>query len=220
LVDEGILFWIKFHEIEIMFILIYIGIPVLLLCWFVRLIIQFSRGKVFFFEALTFFFLMIALLWNLGIFPLSKNFYVKEVAEQITGKSFWSWEVYSYEDLSVRGEGYSLLIFRFDEPVAAYFKQPGRAFFEHYPKELDYRSHWERAKWKRTPVLESDQKIVNIALTKYSGGRDVEIEKVDLVRSILDQPNSYYAYNHKNGDVDLFVLAPEEKLIILVNLNN
>ncbi|WP_417888162.1 hypothetical protein [Zunongwangia sp.] len=67
--------------------------------------------------------------------PLSKNFYIQYRTTELTGKQFWSWNEFDYEEISVRGEGYALDIYKFNEETAEYFKNPDKEFLNSFPKK-------------------------------------------------------------------------------------
>ena len=73
--------------------------------------------------------------WELQIFPLSKNFYIQDRTTELTGKQFWSWNEFDYEEISVRGEGYALDIYKFNKETAEYFKNPDKEFLNSLPKK-------------------------------------------------------------------------------------
>jgi hypothetical protein len=206
-----------------MLILIFVVIPSLLIIWSIRIVKLFRKGKAkrksFYFEGMIFTLIIGMICWNLGIFPMSRNLYVKEVSEKITGKSFWSEKEFSFDEISVRGEGYSIDVFKFNDEIAEYFKNPGKEFFENYPKELEYRGNWERVKWKKTPVIESEQIYLENATPHYGNWNDKKKEKMDFVRNLANRNGGMYAFNTKNGDVDFFIISPEEKLIVIINHN-
>ena len=202
-----------------MLILILVVIPSLLIIWAIRIVKLYRNGKSIYLEGLIFTLLIGVISWNLGIFPMTRNLYVKEVSEQITGKSFWSWKEFSFDEISIRGEGYSIDVFKFNDEIADYFKNPDEKLFEDYPKELEYRSNWELEKWKKTPVIESEQKYLETATPYYGNWNEQKKEKMNFVRNLANKSGGLYAYNTKNGDVDFFIIAPEEKLIIIINHN-
>jgi hypothetical protein len=135
--------------------LILIAILIGFCIWIYRLFKLYKKGnrKSFWVQSSILAVITIIATWNLQIFPYSKNFYIKEQTELLTGKSFWSWEIYDFEELGVRGEGYTIDIFEFNDEMAEYFKNPGFDFFGKYPLELDYRENWKRKTWKKTPSI-------------------------------------------------------------------
>src|SRR5690606_31489991 len=115
-------------EIDLILSLLLIGLIVGLIIWIVRLFKIYRKGKrksiAIQVSILTV--LLILLTCELQVFPLSKNFYIQDRTTELTGKKFWSWEEFDYEEISVRGEGYTLDIYKFSEETAEYFKNPDR----------------------------------------------------------------------------------------------
>lgn len=206
-----------------MLVLILIVIPSLLLFWTVRLVKLYRRGKskrtLFVIEGLVFSTIIGVALWNLGVFPMSKQLYIKKVSEEITGNSFWSSKEFSFDEISIRGEGYSIDVYKFNDEVADYFKSPDQDFFESYPQELKYRNTWKREKWKRTPVTEIDQVHLTTATPTYANWNQNKMERMNSVRNLANNSGGFYAFNTKNGDVDFFIIAPKEKLFVMINHN-
>jgi len=156
----------------------------------------------------------------LGILPFQKNIYVKKQTEILTGKSFWSSEVFSFEEISVRGEGYSIDAFKYGDEVSDYFENPDHFFFNSYPKEMEYRKNWKREKWKKTPVSNEEQKFLNHATPSYGDWNEFKINKMKFVKEIANKEGAFYSYNFKDeGYVDFFIISPKENLIILINHN-
>ena len=40
-----------------------------------------------------------------------------------------------------------------------------------------------------------------------------------FVRNLANKDGGLYAFNIKNGDVDFYIISPEDKLIIIINHN-
>jgi len=202
--------------------LILIAILIGFCIWIYRLIKLYKKGnrKSFWLQSSLLAIITVIVTWNLQIFPLSKNFYIKEQTELLTGKSFWSWELYDYEEISVRGEGYTIDIFEFDDKMAEYFKNPDSDFFVKYPLELDYRENWNRNTWKKTPVLESEIEYLEHSTPHYGGWKGKIVERMEFVRKLAKKEGSFYAYNNRGeSNVDFFIICPNEKLIIMINHN-
>ncbi|WP_157491266.1 hypothetical protein [Flammeovirga sp. SJP92] len=167
-----------------------------------------------------FFSLVVVILWNLRLFPLSKNFYIKDKAELLTGKEFWSWKVFSYDEFGVRGEGYTIDIYEFDWETAMYFEDPDQQFFTNFPKELEYRGNWNRHKWYRTPVINSEVQFLKHSLGHGRSFDEEMMKYISFVRNLAQSEGSYYAFNHLGDlNVDFFLLSPKEKVIVLINHN-
>ena len=202
-------------ELFLILFLLLIGLIIGLIIWIVRLFRVYKRGKKKPFLILVSILavLLILLTWELQIFPLSKNFYIQGRTTELTGKKFWSWKEFDYEQVSFRGEGYTLDIYKFSEGSAEYFKNPGKEFFENLPsKEL------ADIRWTRTPVGENEQEILEFVTPTYGGWKGEIIERQDFIRQIANQPGSYYSYNH-GGSTNFYLIAPDKRLVILINHN-
>lgn len=202
-------------EIYLILFLLLIGLIVGLIIWIVRLFRLYRKGKkksfAIQFSILTA--LLILLTWEFQIFPLSKNFYIQDRTTELTGKKFWSWKEFDYEEISVRGEGYTLDIYKFNEEIAEYFKNPDKEFFDNFPtKEL------ADIRWTRTPVKESEQEILEFVTPNYGGWKGEIVERQDFIRQIANQPGSYYSYDD-GGSTNFYLIAPDKRLVILINHN-
>lgn len=184
--------------------------------WIYRLFKFYKKGnrKSFWIQCSILVLIVVFITWNFRVFPLSKNFYIKKQTELLTGKKFWSWEVYTYDEMGFRGEGYTIEIFEFDDEVAEYFMNPNADFFEKYPLELEYRENWTRNTWKKTPVIESEVQYLEHATPR----KGEIIQQINFVKDLAKKEGSFYAYN-TGGDIDFFIISPSEKLIIMINHN-
>ena len=147
------------------------------------------------------------------ILPFSKNFYIKDRTTELTGKKFWSWEEFDYEEISVRGEGYTLDIYKYNQETADYFKNPNKDFFQNFPPE-----EYADIKWSKTPMNESEQEILKFATPFYGSWEGEIVDRQDFIRKIANKPGSYYAYED-GGSTNLYLIAPDKRLIILINHN-
>ena len=203
-------------------LLILIAILIGFCVWIYRLFKLYNNGnrKSFWIQSSILAVITIILTWNLQILPFSKNFHIKEQTELLTGKKFWSWKIYDYEELGVRGEGYTIDIFEFNDEMAEYFKNPDSNFFEKYPIELDYRKNWTRNTWKETPVIESELEYLEHSTPHYGGWKGEIVEQMKFVRKLANKEGSFYAYNNRGeNNVDFFIICPNKKLIIMINHN-
>lgn len=201
--------------IYLIILLVLIGLLIGLLIWIRRLFRLYKKGggKSFTIQVLILTALMIFVTWKLQIFPLSKNFYFKDRTTELTGQKFWSWEEYDFEEIGVRGEGYTLDIYKFSDETAKYFNNPDEDFFNNFPpKEL------ADIKWKSTPVSENEQKILEFVTPSYSGWKKEIEEKQYFIRQIASQPGAYYSYDD-GGSTNFYIIAPEKRLVILINHN-
>ena len=82
----------------ILILLILIGLIVGLVIWTIKLFRLYKAGKrkSFTIQICILTTLIIFATWELQIFPLSENFYIKKQTAKLTGKSFWSWKEFSY----------------------------------------------------------------------------------------------------------------------------
>ena len=202
-------------EIYLILFLVLIGLIVGLFIWIVRLFRLYRKGKKksFAIQVSILTALLILLTCELQIFPLSKNFYIQDKTTELTGKKFWSWEEFDFEEISVRGEGYTLEIYEFNEEIADYFKNPDKEFFDSFPtKEL------ADIRWTRTPVKESEQKILEFVTPTYGRWKGEIVERHDFIRQIANQPGSYYSYDD-GGSTDFYLIVPDKRLVILINHN-
>ena len=97
-------------EIYLIILLLLIGLLVGLIIWVVRLFRLYKKGKTksFAIQVSILTVLVIFVTWEFQIFPLSKNFYIHDRTTELTGQKFWSWEEFDFEEIGVRGEGYTL----------------------------------------------------------------------------------------------------------------
>lgn len=202
-------------EIYLILFLLLIGLIVGLIIWIVRLFRLYRKGKKksFAIQVSILTVLLILLTWELQIFPLSKNFYIQDRTTELTGKKFWSWKEFDYEEISVRGEGYTLDIYKFSEETAEYFKNPDTEFIDSLPtKEL------ADIRWTKTPVKESEQDILEFVTPTYGGWKGEIIDRQEFIRQIANQPGSYYSYDD-GGSTNFYLVAPDQRLVILINHN-
>lgn len=157
--------------------------------------------------------MLIFLTWQLQIFPLSKNFYIQNRTTELTGKKFWSWEEFDYEEISVRGEGYTLDIYKFSEETAEYFKNPEKEFFDNLPTK-----EFADIRWTRTPVKENEQEILEFVTQTYVGWKGAIVDRQDFIRQIANRPGAYYSYDD-GGSTNFYLIAPDKRLVILINHN-
>lgn len=156
--------------------------------------------------------IIILICWQLNLYPFASNFYIKNETSELTGQNFWSWEEYEYEEIGVRGEGYSLFIYRFDDEMQKYFQNPNEEFFTNFPSK-------EKAdiNWTKTPVKESDQETLKFVTPTYGGWDDEIINKQDFIRELANQKGAYYSYQKKG--TNFYLIVPEKRLVILINHN-
>ena len=201
--------------IYLILFLIIIGLIFGLIVWIIRLIRLYRKGKKksFAIQVSILSLILIFLMWELQLFPLSKNFYIQDRTTELTGKKFWSWKEYDFEELGIRGEGYSLDIYKFNEETAAYFEDPGQEFYNNFPSKKH-----AVINWTKTPIKESDQEILEFVTPIYGGWKGEIIERQNFIRQIANQPGSYYSYSG-GGSRDFYLIAPKKRLVILIYHN-
>jgi hypothetical protein len=199
----------------IIILLILIGLLVGLIVWIIRLIGLYRKGrkKSFTIQVSILTAILVFLTWEFQIFPLSKNFYIQDRTTELTGQKFWSTEEFDYEEISVRGEGYTLDIYKFDEETAEYFKNPDKNFFDNFPPK-----EFADIKWTRTPVQENEQEILGFVTPIYGGWKGEIVDRQDFIRQKANQPGAYYSYDD-GGSTNFYLIAPDKRLVILINHN-
>lgn len=159
--------------------------------------------------------LTLLVLWELRIIPLSADLDFRNQTIDLTGKQFWCWNDYRYNEFGVRGEGFTFEIYNLNDEMARYFANPDKDFFEHFPRE-----QFGTTKWKETPIL--DTVLVNFVTPIYgnwSQNLQKEIkEKQMIVRQVAKDKGSYYAVRQSHG-TDLYLISPKRKIIICINHN-
>lgn len=202
-------------EIYLILLLLLIGLLVGLIVWIVRLFRLYKKGrkKSFAIQVSILTVIVIFVTWELHIFPLSKNFYIQARTTELTGLKFWSWEEFDYEEISVRGEGYTLDIYKFSEETAEYFKNPDSAFFNNFPPK-----EFTDIKWTKTPVNENEQEILEFVTPNYGGWKGEIVDRQDFIRQIANQLGAYYSYDN-GGSTNFYLIDPDKKLVILINHN-
>ena len=185
--------------------------------WLTRIFRLYNQGKpkrkAFTIHLLLFALVVIIAGWYLRILPFSKNVYIMNQTENLTGEKFWSWKEYTYSDGSVRSEGYSLDIYRFNNSTASHFEYPDSSFFNSDPEV-----QISTSKWKPTPVSESELEVLEFVTPIYAGWGPKIIEKQTFIKEIATSPGSFYAYKDGNA-TNFFLLSPKRRLIIFIYHN-
>ena len=160
-------------------------------------------------------FLTLFVLWELRIIPLSVDLDFRNQTKELTGKQFWCWNDYRYEEGGVRGEGFTFEIYKLNDEMVKYFEHPDKDFFERFPSQK-----FEATKWKETPIL--DTNLVNYITPIYgnwSRSLQKEIkEKQKIVKQISREKGSYYAVRRSHG-TDLYLISPKMGIIVYINHN-
>jgi hypothetical protein len=159
--------------------------------------------------------LTLFVLWELRIIPLSADLDFRNQTKELTGKQFWCWNDYRYEEGGVRGEGFTFEIYKLNDEMVKYFEHPDKDFFERFPTQK-----LEATKWKETPILDTD--LVNYVTPIYGNWsrslqKDIE-GKQKIVRQISTEKGSYYAVRRSHG-TDLYLISPKHKIIVHINHN-
>ncbi len=196
-------------------IIVLTAILIGLLVWVYRLFKLNKKGKKksFAIQASILTIIIVLVTWQLQLFPFSKNFYIKNRTSELTGKSFWSWEDFDYEEISVRGEGYTLDIYRFNEETADYFKNPDEGFFANFPPDK-----LADKKWTKTPIKENEKEILEFVTPIYGSWEGEIIDRQEFIRKTANEPGAYYSYSD-GGSTNFYLIAPDKRLVILINHN-
>ncbi len=159
--------------------------------------------------------LTLIICWEARIIPLSPDWDFRNKTKDLTGHQFWSWNDYRYDEMGIRGEGFTFEIYQLNEETAKYFINPDKDFFEKFPNEI-----FATTKWKKTPL--QDTVLLNFVTPKYgnwSKSLQNEIkEKQIIVRQVANDKGSYYAVRQSHG-TDLYLISPRRKIIIYINHN-
>ncbi len=155
-----------------------------------------------------------------GSEAISNRLYVQE----LTGNQFWV--TASFKNTSERafnGDGYSIYIYDISDDVANSFLTPSPDFFTEFPKSD--RDSWTKVTWRKSPIKESENKIVDFAIWSRSTlPESNKLKENKLIRKILSEKGNYYAYavsiqSYGVSNVDFYILSPKEKKLICINHN-
>jgi hypothetical protein len=153
--------------------------------------------------------------WELRLIPLAVDLDFRNQTQELTGKRFWCWNNYRYDEIGIRGEGFTFEIYELNNEMASYFTKPDKDFFLFYPT-----NRFEATKWRKTPVVETD--IIDFVTPIYgtwSQGLQSEIqERQKLVKEISKEGGSYYSIRTTHG-TDLYLISPKKRVIIYINHN-
>lgn len=170
-------------------------------------------------QSFVFVILLFGILWELRIIPIASTNDFKNKTLDLTGKQFWSWNNYRYEEIGVRGEGYTFEIYDLSLDIAKYFEDPPSSFFEDYPTEK-----YSYSKWKRTPIQDDELGKLEFVTPVYGNWdenkKQIIKEKLELVKQIMTENGSFYTFDTVIWkDVTLYLIAPKQKLIVQINHN-
>src|SRR5687767_14119989 len=194
-------------EIYLILLLALLLLIVLSIYWLYRIFKFYKTGnkKAFIINLIIFLCLTTIFLWELRVIPLASDNDFRNKTLELTGKRFWSWNNFRYDESGVRGEGYTLEIYNLNSEMVNYFKQPSIEFFEKYPtKEVSDMT------WKRTPVDSSDKNTLEYMTPNYSGWGSEIVNKQDYIRRVANEPGGYYCYKGN----DFYLISYKEKIIL------
>jgi len=196
-------------------LIVLFGLFVGLILWIYRLFKLYKKGKKksFVIQTSILAFIIVMLTWELQLFPFSKNYYLKKQTTYLTGKSFWSWKEFNYDEWGIRGEGYTLYIYNFNQNTADFFKSPDSVFFKKYPPKDVSGIHWTP-----TPVKKEDLEILEFATPIYGNWKGEIVSRQEFIRKIATSEGAYYAYRH-GGSTAFYLISPKDRLVILINHN-
>lgn len=174
-----------------------------------------KRIKIAVINSVMFGLLSLVVCWQLRIFPISSNWDFRNKTKELTGKQFWAWNNYRYDEVGIRGEGFTFEIYNLNEQIAKYFTRPPRDFFTDFPS-----NKFETTKWKETPIL--DTVLINFVTPVYGNwSRNLQKkieEQQSIVRLVAKEGGSFYAFRKSHG-TDLYLISPKRKIIIYINHN-
>ncbi|MBX2980550.1 MAG: hypothetical protein KF905_14780 [Flavobacteriales bacterium] len=161
---------------------------------------------------------VLPILWITEVLPLSRNVRFMDQAENLSGRRFWGWKEDSIDEASVRGEGYWLEVFTFDEEVAEYFKNNEPSLFAHTPTFEDNRGRpWSG--WKRTPIEMADSSVFKTATPIFVGWTDDKEQSVHRMRRWGRTSGSYYAYYGDAGALNFYLINPADRAMAIIYSN-
>ena|SRR5690606_11 len=198
--------------ILILIIIIVIG----LIFWFYKIIMFFKNSQIKkgLIQLSVLLFLLLFLTWEFRILPISLNNDFKNKTEDLTGKKFWSWNIYRFEDFGFR-DGYIIETYRLNDEVAKSFEQPNQEFFTKYPNK-----NIGKTKWKKTPLkLEDleDYEFVTPIYGSWSEKRQKEVKyQYNLINKIIKEEGAYY-FLEKTNQTDFYLISPKYKIMVWIN---
>ena len=78
-------------------------------------------------------------------------------------------------------------------------------------------------KWQASPINSNELDYLEFALGEFlpveSDARAKLTNQFDMIRAIMNKPGSFYAYNHRLGDIDFFIVDPIGNRVIIINHN-
>jgi hypothetical protein len=189
----------------------------LLVFWLIKIVNFYKqkRTKIVVINSVIFGLLTLTVCWECRIMPLSADWDFRNKTKDLTGQQFWSWNDYRYDEVGIRGEGFTFEIYKLSDETAKYFIKPDSDFFQNFPSKM-----FETTKWKETPI--SDTLLLDFVTPIY-GNWSLRLqneikEKQIIVRQVAKEKGSYYAVSQSHG-TDLYLISPMRKIIIYINHN-
>lgn len=204
----------------------------LIVAWIMWMRRNFKRGRkvLFFAQLAASIILFVWVTWITEIFPGSSTYYANKQIRELTGYYLDLTEHFTYESpRAFNGDGYSILVYELTEEDANNFLHPQPDFFKDYPSKSEFRDHWDQQKWKKGPILETERKYLDFALNEVPSINQEDYSNLsvqfDHIRSIMSSNNCVYAFNYLShsdsyiGNIDFFIISPEQKKLIIINHN-
>lgn len=210
----------------------------LLVAYFVWTVKTWRRGRKGLFRCQTSVVVMTvaALVFFLDLTPASHWYWERERnlanrrwATELTGITFsFGRPLYCYDsDRAFNGDGYSIAVYELTPEMARYFSSPPPEFFAIYPKKPDYRRHWKAVNWHTGPVRADEEIFINFTLAENAPKKEeARLEEAfKTIRRSLAKTTTHYAYFHflhsanSVGDIDFFLIDPEERRLYIINNN-
>lgn len=204
-------------EFYLIILLLLILVLVGLIFWIVKIIKFYreKRAKEWKINAAILGLLVLFVCWELRIIPLASDLDFRNQTEDLTGKKIWCWNEYRYEEIGIRGEGFTFEIYVLNDKMSKYFTNPDKEFLQSFLSEK-----FKTSKWRETPIL--DTELVNYVTPIYGNwSQDLQKEIEDkqrIVKEVAKDKGSYYAVRQSNG-TDLYLISPKRKIIIYINHN-
>lgn len=204
-------------ELYLIILLFLIAVIVGLVFWLVNIfkLYRQKRTKVAVVNSVVFGLMILFVCWELRFIPLSADWDFRNKTKDLTGKQFWAWNDYRYDEIGIRGEGFTFEIYLLNDEMVEYFTKPDKDFFERFPVDK-----FETNKWRETPILDTELiKFVTPTYGNWSKSLQKEVEeKQFIVRQVANENGSYYAVRKSHG-TDLYLISPKRKIIIYINHN-
>ena len=176
-----------------------------LVFWIVKIIKLFRKGQTrrATIHAIVLLFLALFVCWEFRILPLSAEFKFKKQTEALTGKEFWCWNEFLYEEWGMRGEGFTFEIYRFNKEMANYFYAPPPAFFNDFP-----RADFGVSRCKKTPLPDSAFLSSMMAVYGNINKSTVKFDKPGVYKITCHE---YCGVGHQNMQAEVIVNDPAAK---------